>query len=293
MTLLGEGGCGKTRLALRVAADLLDRFVDGVWFVDLAALSPGADVTSRVAEVLGVHGGLDELASSARAAGSAARPRQLRARGRVHGDAGDELLSRCATTTVMATSRAPLDVAGEARYHVPPLEVPRRGADLREAQATDAVQLFTTRAGLVRPGFQLGERDAEAIVELCTRLDGLPLAIELAAARLRGMSLAELVARFDDRFGVLVGGPRTAPERHQTLRNTIEWSFRLLDRRRAARAVSPRRVPRRLRRGERRGGVRRQASRRRARVLDVLIRLVDKSLVTAVEADAGDALRPP
>ena len=152
----------------------------------------------------------------------------------------------------------------------------------REAQATTAVELFTTRAQLARPGYQLGERDVEAIVELCTRLEGLPLAIELAATRLRGMSLTELVGRIDDRFEVLIGGPRSAPQRHQTLRNTVGWSFRLLD-------ADEEHVVRAL--SAFRGGCDTESAEAvctplsSGDVLDVLIRLVNKSLVIPVDVD--------
>jgi predicted ATPase/class 3 adenylate cyclase len=285
VTLLGEGGCGKTRLALSVAGAELGRFVDGVWFVDLAPVSAGADVAPRVAAVFGVVGGLDELVSALEqrevllvldncehvlesAATMVAR-----------------VLGECATTTVLATSRTPLDVAGEARYPVPALEVPRTGVDLREAETSDAVKLFVARAQLVRPGYRLGGRDAAAIVELCVRLDGLPLAIELAAARLRGMSLEELVSRIDDRFGVLVGGPHTAPERQRTLGNTLEWSFRLLD-------AEERHVLRQV--SVFRGGCDAESAAAVSGDVDtpndvreVLIRLVDKSLVTVLENDGA------
>jgi predicted ATPase len=222
VTLLGEGGAGKTRLALHVATAEVDRFIDGVFFVDLAPLSPGAEITSRLAEVLGVQGGVDELTAAL-----ASREVLLVVDNCEHvvepaAALLARLLSECGALRVLATSRAALDLPGEARYQVPPLDVPRPGADLREAEASAAVQLLTARAGLVRPGFRLGQRDLAAIVELCTRLDGLPLAIELAAARLRGMSLEELIAGIDDRFGVLIGGPRSVPERQQTLRNTMD-----------------------------------------------------------------------
>ena len=145
VSLLGPGGGGKTRLALRVAGSARDRFVDGVWFVDLAPLTPVSDVASRVADVLGVRGGLDDVVA-------ALDDRHVllvvdnceHLRDQVSRVVA-EVLSRSPATTVVATSRAPLEVAGEARFYVPPLAVPRRGADLREAAATEAVQLFTTR----------------------------------------------------------------------------------------------------------------------------------------------------
>jgi predicted ATPase/class 3 adenylate cyclase len=285
VTLLGEGGCGKTRLALNVAGGELGRFVDGVWFVDLAPVSAGADVAPRVAMVLGVLGGLDELVSALEQ-----REVLLVLDNCEHvlesaATLVERVLGECATTAVLATSRTPLGVAGEARYPVPPLDVPRPGVDLPEAEASDAVKLFVARAQLVRPGYHLGECDAAAIVELCVRLDGLPLAIELAAARLRGMSVEELVSRIDNRFGLLVGGPHTAPERQRTLGNTLEWSFRLLD-------ADERHVLRQL--SVFRGGCDAESAAAVSGdvdspgdVLDVLIRLVDKSLAVVVENDGA------
>jgi predicted ATPase len=290
VTLLGEGGCGKTRLALQVAAAGIDRFVDGVWFVDLAPLLPGADATSRVADVLGLQGGLEGVVS-------ALQDRKVL----VVLDNCEHVLASTATlastllrgsaaTRLLATSRAPLEVAGEARYQVPPLSVPRYGADLHEAEASEAVQLFTARAALVRPGFQLAAQDAKAIVELCDRLDGLPLAIELAAARLRGMSVAELASRVDDRFGLLVGGPRSAPQRHQALRNTMDWSVRLLD-------TDERCVLCHLatfRGGGDAEGVEEVCGAGcslRGAVIDAVIGLVDKSLVSPVEVDGATRYR--
>ena len=290
VTLLGEGGCGKTRLALHVIDAEADRHQDGVWLVDLAPVPAGEDVAARVAQALAVQGGLDEVITALEN-----RDMLLLLDNCEHviesvSAVVARLIEGSATTTVLATSRAPLDVAGEARYQVPSLEGPRRGTALSEVEQTDAVRLFTKRAAMVRPGFQLGERDTEAIVELCTRLDGVPLAIELAAARLRGMSLAELLARFDDRFGVLVGGPRTAPERHRSLRNTMDWSFRLLD-------ADERHVLRHL--AAFRGGCDVEGAEAVScaevssspGVLDVLLRLVDKSLVWAVEVNGATRYR--
>jgi predicted ATPase/class 3 adenylate cyclase len=286
VSLLGEGGCGKTRLALNVAAAGLDRFVDGVWFVDLSPLSPGADVAFRLGQVLGVPGGLEEVVS-------ALRKRELlvvldNCEHVVDSVAAlvARLLSDCPTITVVATSRVPLSVAGEARFTVPPLGMPSRGAGLGEAQSADAVRLFTERARLVRPGFQLSERDVWAVVELCVRVDGLPLAVELAAARLRGMSLEELVGRIDDRFGLLVGGPRSAPERHRTLRNAVNWSFRLLDadEQQVLRHLSVFRGGCDVATGEAVCGAEFSSP---GDFVDVVIRLIDMSLVSSVEREGA------
>ena len=291
VTLVGEGGCGKTRLALSVGATGLSRFVDGVWFVDLSPLPPGADVTSRVGQALGTHsGGLDDLLA---ALGQRAVLLIVDNCEHVLESTAAlvaAVLSECPTTSVLATSRSPLEVGGEMCYPVPPLEVPRRGADLSEAQTAAAVELFTTRAALVRPGYRLVERDVEAVVELCIRLEGLPLAIELAAAQLRTMSPSELVERIDDRFGLLIGGPRSAPERHRALRDTIEWSARLLD-------AAEQHVLRHL--AVFRDGCDFESAEAvcgtdmpsAARPFDVVRQLVDKSLVTPVEVDGATRYR--
>ena len=189
----------------------------------------GSEVPSRVAQVLGVHGGLDEVVTTLDDREALVVLDNCEHVLDQVVALVTQLLRDSAMTSVLATSRAPLELDGEARYRVPPLRVPRRAAPISEAAATDAVQLFITRARLARADFSLDESDAEAIVELCVRLDGLPLAIELAAAQLRAMSLAELLSRIEDPFEMLVGGPRSAPLRHKTLHNTIEWSFRLLN----------------------------------------------------------------
>ena len=260
-----------------------------MWFIDLAALRPGADSTSRVAQTLGVEGGLEELVAALDQMNVLLVLDNCEHVVESTATLVATLLVECSTTTVVATSRVALNLAGEVCYLVPPLEVPRRGANLREAQATSAVELFTTRAQLARPGYQLGERDVEAIVELCTRLEGLPLAIELAAARLRGMSLTELVGRIDDRFEMLIGGPRSAPQRHQTLRDTVGWSFRLLD-------ADEEHVIRAL--SAFRGGCDTESAEAvctplsSGDVLDVLIRLVNKSLVIPFRKRSTSCSKP-
>ena len=228
VTLLGAGGCGKTRLALRVATDGLARFVDGVWFVDLAPLHPATDVTGQVAQTLGVNGGRGELMAA-----MVEREMLLVFDNCEHviesaADFLASLVATCPQVRVIATSRAPLNVAGEVRFHVPPLSVPAPNADVDEVGASESVQLFVARAGLVRAGVRVDVETSGAIAAVCARLDGIPLAIELAAARLSGMSLSELARRIDDRFAVLAGGPRSAPECHRTPRNTMDWTFRLL-----------------------------------------------------------------
>ncbi len=241
VTLVGPGGVGKTRLSLQVGADLLDDFVDGVYFVALAAISDPTLVLGAVAQTLGVReqGGrpvLDALKESLRAKRlllildnfeqvSLAAP-QVAA-----------LLTQCPQLKVLATSRSPLRIRGEHEWLVPPLALPPTGdrplppgADLvsRITQYA-AVQLFIERAVAVKPDFAVTNANAPAVAEICARLDGLPLAIELAAARVRLLSPPALLARLDHRLNLLTGGARDLPARHQTLRAAIDWSYDLLD----------------------------------------------------------------
>jgi predicted ATPase/class 3 adenylate cyclase len=289
VTLLGEGGRGKTRLSLLVARAELDRFIDGVWFVDLATLTPGADITARVVEVLGAHGRTDDLVATL------AQLEVLLVLDNCEhvlestATMLPRLLEGCPSIRVLATSRAALGVPGEVRYRVPPLELPRPGADAAEAAASAAVTLFTERAALARPHHRFDDREMAVVVELCRRLEGLPLAIELAAARFGALSLGELVGGIDDRFTMLTGGPRSAPERHQTLRNAVDWSFRLLD-------TDEQHVLRHL--AAFRGGCDVEGATAvcgpvssPGGVLDLLVRLVDQSLVTATDDDARTRYR--
>ncbi len=220
LTLLGPGGTGKTRLALQVASELLDAFDDRVYFVDLA---PSRDVDAALtamAQAVGLRGAsstslLDDLV------GHIGSQRTLLVLDNleqvlVASTAIVELLRDCRGLTCLVTSREPLRVSGENVFPLPPLE------------QSEAVQLFVERAQAVQPDFRLTEENAGAVEELCQRLDGLPLAIELATARLRLFPPQALVERLCDRLGLLQGGPRDAPARQQTLHNTISWSYEML-----------------------------------------------------------------
>ncbi|GAA2133576.1 BTAD domain-containing putative transcriptional regulator [Actinomadura napierensis] len=211
VTLVGPGGAGKTRLATTVAAELAGRFPGGVWFVGLAAAGPD-EVRRAVADVLGEGTGrlVEALSADATLILLDNCEHVVEAAARL----ADELLGRCPGLRILATSRERLGVDGEALCPVPPLDV------------AESVRLFGERAAVVRPGFQ---GDPEVVAEVCRRLDGLPLAIELAAARLRSMPLDQLSARLDDRFRLLAGGSRTALPRHRTLRAVVAWSWDLLD----------------------------------------------------------------
>jgi predicted ATPase/class 3 adenylate cyclase len=220
LTLTGPGGAGKTRLALQLAADSVDAFEDGVFFVDLSALRDVELVLPTVAQAVGVRDAGGQ-AAGARLMDALADSKILIVVDSVEQvvDSAPEvgrLLASCPGLEIVATSRAALRLTGEQEYPVPPLP------------EDEAVELFTERARAVRPGFELNG-DRHAVAEICARLDGLPLAIELAAARVKLLPPPKLLARLDQSLSLLTGGARDAPERHQTLRATIDWSYELLE----------------------------------------------------------------
>jgi predicted ATPase/DNA-binding CsgD family transcriptional regulator len=232
VTLTGVGGCGKTSLALEVARDLLDRFPNGVYWVELAPLVDPALVASALARAVGVRPLPDETELDA-----AVRQLAVR-RALVVLDNCEHLVERCAEVTeavllacggvtVMATSRIPLAIEGEADWRVPSLSLPASGDDRHAALDSDAVRLFAERARLVHSGFSL-EKTPAAVSEICRRLDGIPLAIELAAARLRVLSVEQIATGLGDALVLVAGGTRTALPRHRTLRASIDWSHELL-----------------------------------------------------------------
>jgi predicted ATPase/class 3 adenylate cyclase len=210
LTLTGAGGSGKTRLALQLAAEASDDFPDGVFWVPLAAVTDPELVTPTIAEAIGAQDALSEHVGAKRMLLLLDNFEQVLAAAPELGD----LLRGCPNLTLLITSRAVLRIAGEHEYQVDPLPL------------TDAVRLFAERARAIVPTF---EPDA-AVEEICRRLDGLPLAIELAAARVRIFEPEDLLARLDQRLPLLTGGARDAPERQRTLRAAIEWSYDLLDR---------------------------------------------------------------
>ena len=235
VTLTGPGGTGKTRLSLQVAADLLDRFEHGAFFIDLAPISDPALVVSTIAQTLGVPDSagrprLDVLAD-------ALRSRQmllvLDNFEQVLSNATDvsELLRACPRLTILVTSRAALQIRGEHEYPVPALSLPTAGQSTTPAALSQyaAVTLFIERAVAVKPDFAVTNENAPAVAEICIRLDGLPLAIELAAARIRLLTSQAMLARLERRLALLTGGARDLPARQQTLRGTIAWSYDLLD----------------------------------------------------------------
>ena len=235
LTLAGPGGTGKTRLALQAAADLLEDFPDGAFFVSLATLGDPDRFISTVAETLGVMETGDQpfketlkdylgerrlllvLDNFEQVLGAA--------------PAVTELLSAAPYLKVLATSRAPLGLYGEHEFPVPPLTMPdlRHPPSLERLTQYEAVGLFVERARAIKPDFAITNESAPAVAEICVRLDGLPLAIELAAARIKMLPPRAMLHRLGSRLKLLTGGPRDLPERQRTLRATIEWSHALLD----------------------------------------------------------------
>src|ERR1700733_11372335 len=234
VTLCGAGGIGKTRLLLRLLAALADDSPDGTWFVELGDLRQAELVVSRVATAIGVaeEPGVPLIETLT----DALRTRRLL----LALDNCEHLIEACASLCqrllagspglqVVATSREALRVAAEAVWQVPPLALPPVGlTSAPELAAYDAVRLFADRAAAAVPGFSLGPANVSSVVAVCRALDGLPLAIELAAARVRVLSVDQIASRLGDRFHLLTTGDRTAPPRQQTLRAAIDWSYDLL-----------------------------------------------------------------
>ncbi|MFG3581776.1 AfsR/SARP family transcriptional regulator [Micromonospora chersina] len=244
-TLTGPGGAGKTRLAVESGRAVAGRFPDGVWLVPLAPVTDPAEVPQAALAALGLR----EQALLARAGRGGPEPADPVGRlvdalaGRAvlllldncehlldaTADLTERLLTACPGLRVLATSREPLGITGEALRPVESLALPPAGADPAAALAYPAVRLFADRAGAVRPDFAVDAATVGPVVRICRALDGMPLAIELAAARLRTMTAAQVDTRLDDRFRLLTGGSRTALPRHQTLRAVVDWSWDLLD----------------------------------------------------------------
>ena len=233
VTLTGAGGSGKTRLALQVAAELLDGSGDGVWLVELAPISDENLVATTMEDVLGIsrQPGRPEFDALVDALEPQRTLIVLDNCEHLIGSCAkiaDTILRRCPGVHLMATSRQPLGIGGEAIYRVPSLSLPDEAGASSPAES-DAVALFMDRARSQRIDLTLDEEAAPLLASICRRLDGMPLAIELAAARLRSMSIASLHDRLDHRFRLLTGGSRSALPRQQTLRATMEWSYSLLN----------------------------------------------------------------
>jgi predicted ATPase/class 3 adenylate cyclase/DNA-binding CsgD family transcriptional regulator len=234
LTLTGPGGTGKTRLGLQVAAELSNRFSDGVHFVNLAPLSDPALVVPTIAQTLDVKQTTEPSLLDLLSACLREKQLLLLLDNFEHVASAAvqvaELLATCPKLKVLITSRVVLHVRGEQEFVIPPLSVPdpKHLPDLVTLSQYEAVALFIQRAQAARVDFQLTTANAAAVAEICVRLDGLPLAIELAAARIKVLPVQALLARLSQRLAVLKGGPRDVPVRQQTLRNTITWSYGLL-----------------------------------------------------------------
>ncbi|MBI5651810.1 MAG: tetratricopeptide repeat protein [Chloroflexi bacterium] len=234
LTLTGAGGAGKTRLAIQVARAVVPDFSSGVWWIELAALSDPARVPQSVAHALGVQESRERALTEQLALVIRDKAMLIALDNCEHliaacAELAEQLLLACPNLKIIATSREGLNVVGETVWRVPSLAL----ADalnlppLDQLAQYDAIQLFVQRAHAVAPQWRL-DGNARAVAQICARLDGMPLALELAAARVKILSVEQIAARLDNRFTLLTGGSRTAPPRQQTLRATIEWSFDLL-----------------------------------------------------------------
>ena len=236
LTLRGPGGCGKTRLALAVAQELVEEFEDGVWWVELAPISEPELVPRTVASVLGLREKPDLPFTEALVAFLRSRNLLLILDNCEHlieacASLVDTLLNSCGHLRVMATSREDLRVAGESSWMVPSLTVPEEAGDPPDPElltSYEAVQLFVERARARQPGFVLTPQNAAAVVDICRRLDGIPLALELATARMGALGVSQIAERLGDALGLLTKGERTSAPRQRTLKATLGWSHDLL-----------------------------------------------------------------
>ncbi len=304
VTLTGPGGCGKTRLAIRVASELTTAHEHGIWMVEFASLSDPALIPQAVASVLGVREYPGAALSQILVDFLSSRRSLLVFDNCEHlvsdiANLADNLLRFCPNLSILATSREELGIPGEAIWGVPPLSLPIQQPWTDPAGAaqtvasylkSESVQLFLARVAAVSPGFTLTIENGPWVAEICRHLDGMPLAIELAAARVRSLSVQQISERLDDRFNLLTAGSRTAPLRQQTLAATLDWSYALL-------SEAERRVLQRL--SVFAGGAGLEAAEavcncecvKPDEILDVLSHLVDKSLVVTDQNSAETRYR--
>jgi predicted ATPase/class 3 adenylate cyclase len=233
VTLLGMGGLGKTRLCLQAAAGVMHRFPDGVWFLDLSPLREDAHVAAEAAQVMGVKAEPDRTLVQAICAHLKSRRALIALDNCEHlvkpsAELAQAILRAAPNVRILATSREALHVPGEQSYPLHPLPLPAREAGSEQLMQSPAVQLFVERARQQKPSFAFDAASARAVAELVARLEGIPLALELAAARVRSLSVADINARLKDRYKILTGGGRVLQERQQTLRALVDWSYDLL-----------------------------------------------------------------
>ena len=233
LTLLGMGGLGKTRLSLQVAAQTLQDHLDGAWFLDLAPLTDPALVVGEAARVLDVREEPDRPLIQTLCAHLRGKRLLIvidNCEHLVHAcaDMAHAILKAAPNVRMISSSREALKVPGEHTYPILPLPVPKIGDSLETLRESTAVRLFVARAQQHKPSFELNEKEAPAIAELVSRLEGIPLALELAAARVRSLGVADINKRLKDRYKILTGGDRVLQERQQTLRALVDWSYELL-----------------------------------------------------------------
>jgi predicted ATPase/class 3 adenylate cyclase/DNA-binding XRE family transcriptional regulator len=235
VTLTGAGGTGKTRLAMEAAKQIGEQFPEGVWLIDFAVLPEPNLILQAITTALGIRE--EPKRSLIQTLTDHLRSKKLlllfdncEHLVAACAQVADTLLQVCPQLQILATSREALGLTGEHQYYVPTLTIPPPDSELviENLNQSEAVRVFLDRAVLVRPTFKLTKANAFAIAQICRRLDGIPLAIELAAARVKGLNTEQIGARLDDRFSLLRTGNRTALQRHQTLRATIDWSYNLL-----------------------------------------------------------------
>jgi predicted ATPase/DNA-binding SARP family transcriptional activator len=288
LTLTGPGGVGKTRLAIQTAHDSIKKFNDGVFWVSLVGLSDGNLIPQEIAQSLNIREAPDEPLIETIKTHLKSKDILLVIDNCEHlirdcAQYTEQLLAACPKLKILATSIEALSLFNEAIWQVPSLSLPEtRGAlSLKQLREFASIKLFDERASIAKTGFVLNESNASSVAQICQRLDGIPLAIELAAARIKMLSVDEIAARLDDRFSLLTAGSRTAIPRHQTLRAAIDWSYELL--------TEPERILLR-RMAVFAGGFTLEAAEsvcsggmKRSDILDLLGRLVDKSLVIVDE----------
>ena len=233
VTITGVAGIGKTRLALEAASEVLDAYQDGVWIAELASIRDPLLVAGAAAYALGVPERSGKSPTELLAAHLKSRQLLLLLDNCEHlieacAQLVETLLGEARNLSILTTSREPLRLVGEQIYALHPLSLPQPGSDVGATQASEAVQLLVERLQFQVPGFHLTAERAPAVADICIHLDGIPLAIELAAARARSLSIEQIGARLSDRFRLLASGSRTAPPRQQTLRATLDWSYDLL-----------------------------------------------------------------